>query len=277
MTLRRALLASIALLAVGLWWFTRPSPDPREARVSPYGGGTFSTSLAPVETSLHDYERHEASSPRHYFTTGKSVTFSFPQAYYWFRANQAGGPQWWILLHLDRRDFSPTSFAHVARERAIFTDRAEAARLLEIIQRNEIVVKLEPGLYRAVGGENERTAWQRDLDRGKAVIAGTVCGMRFSYDPHHRPETYSLSPDLLSSHADLTAFLDGPWPQTGATGATCTNRSPICQIDFRYRAFAGDFSIPRGDFCQWRDMANRVIRFLDQHLVRETQPGGTTP
>ena len=45
MTIRRALLASIALLAVGLWWFMRPSPDPREARVRAGGLAQASESV----------------------------------------------------------------------------------------------------------------------------------------------------------------------------------------------------------------------------------------
>lgn len=91
------LLALVLLAGVSAWaWFSRPS-DPFYAPYSYGGPGGYCNSMRPVRVSLHEYLKPASDS----HTTGKSITFEFPCAYFPHTDNHRGGNQLSISIHLD--------------------------------------------------------------------------------------------------------------------------------------------------------------------------------
>src|SRR3569833_796299 len=105
-------LVVLALIIGALWWHGRPPRDPREVPVSPYTWGKFSGSTAPVETSLHDYDSCSGPCAKRFHTTGKSITFSFLEAYYWYRSKQRKKPQKTNTQKKNQHNNTPTSFLY---------------------------------------------------------------------------------------------------------------------------------------------------------------------
>ena len=102
---QRSLLAA-GLSAVGLVGFfgvvlSQVAADSRVVRPAINHGPAFDLSDRPIETTLHKYDH---KSKNKYLTTGVSITFSFPAAYYYRFDNQRGGPQYEIELALDYQD-----------------------------------------------------------------------------------------------------------------------------------------------------------------------------
>jgi len=242
---------------------------PNEAPVNVVFTSATSFSLAPVETTLHEYVHCPDSdaSCRPYLTTGRSISFSFPTAYYRTLANKLGGPQAIISLSLDRNTLGPITLAIRAADEAASSGGTRSLPLYRYVQQNSMSVVLETKVGGSIGIGPDPEFVKTQLERGDLRPAGRLCDMTFAFA---RMATDTSVSNPIAPLADTRAFVDRPSASTAATGATCADRSPICVIAFDYRGFTGSYTIKRDQFCDWPQETRRVTGFLDRHLVRET-------
>ncbi len=267
---RKALIGLALLIPIAgalAWWATHRAQEGEVPVELTYTFGT-SNSTRPVETVLHEYIPCYQSDPscRRFTVTGRSLTFSFPENYYRIRANRSGGPQALIGLYVDRDRLTPLAPVLQAHDNALIYNRDEAPRLRKML-RNNLSLRLETNLVSGAGARRRAEIIRDRLARDEAAPAGSTCGITFSYTRGNQGIPLVPVDDPTALRADIRGFVETLSEQDGAMGARCSSLSPICVIEFEYRRFSGSYNIPKDKICEWPHRTERVIRFLDNHLI----------
>lgn len=216
--------------------------EPRDFRSTP------TNDRRPVVVELLEFRREESDESQ-FRTTGKSLRFRFPMAYFRELKFQRGGSHGELWLHARSSDFRPLDAA------------------IGIPPPDDIGLELVSG--NSVAAPNFARRSSRIIERDANKNLGVYCGFRFAY------EGYS-SAMLKKAKASWPTSFDQPGTEvSGATihvnehdvkGALCLPRQK-CLIGFGYRGFEGQYWISRKEFCSWPQQTARVRRFLDDHLV----------
>jgi hypothetical protein len=262
--------ALVILLSVAL---SQLLTDPRIVR--PYWNPNRASDLSdrPIETTLHKYDHTSRTA---YLTTGESITFRFPAAYYWRKDNQRGGPQYEIALALDYAYLD----AAVPKLRAL-----ESIRATDDQKRRHAEIAKRLSFVHVLSSLRSQDTPMFKISDGAYTYVGEYCDLAMYVDPNDRwRETYSRAdPEPLSypfSEAETfvsaarihlsNSRLDGDY-QFKVHCEPYVRRS-ICVVDSYFEDWPIKFLMPKDRLCQWRQESARMQDFLASHVARRTLP-----
>ena len=177
-----------------------------------------------------------------------------PAAYYAYLDNHKYFNQTAIGLAIERNTFQPIASV-IARERPISDTQTLAGQYGRHYVDRALIVNI------TAAGDSTADALIRQEKSRRAD--GKFVGTRWGFDFYHRATGGSGD-----AGADLANFAGVAFHQAGNLYANCGELSPGCGVEFFFRGAKVHFVLRRSELNSALAYRNRLISFLERHVIR---------